>query len=163
MHRNEVTNLYYRIKCGKKEKKPQPNVFPRPSFTFIIPWGNGENWEAIVLIRTVSISSLYAGVNFHTRPSKLHESYGRQSIYKQFLPAQPCPALSSPQLGPGHRCPRPPRGSRRRSPLVFAEAVNPRAALPHAPDLGTANPPFLGLCEGRSRQSPSWGEPLWDG
>lgn len=42
---------------------------------------------------TVSISFIYTGVNCNTQPSTLHENYGRQSIYKQFLPALPCPAL----------------------------------------------------------------------
>lgn len=58
---------------------------------------------------TVSISFIYTGVNFNTWPSVLHENYGRQSIYKQFLPALPCfpfpphpgTATTDPQHGVG--------------------------------------------------------------
>lgn len=58
---------------------------------------------------TVSISFIYTGVNFNTQPSTLHENYGRQSIYKQLLPALPCSpspphpasAITHPQHGAG--------------------------------------------------------------
>lgn len=38
MHRNEVTNFYYRIKCQKKKNRNLNPMSPdAPEFTFIIP------------------------------------------------------------------------------------------------------------------------------
>lgn len=67
---------------------------------------NNKKKEAIILIMTVSISFIYTGVNFNTRPATSHENYGRQSIYKQFLPALPCspfpPHLGTVTMDPQH-------------------------------------------------------------
>lgn len=76
-------------------EKPQPNVCPSLGFTFIIPCQT----KAIALITTVSISSMYIGVNLNT-PSRLHENYGRQSMYKH-LPPLPTSHLTAFGSGQG--------------------------------------------------------------
>lgn len=69
----------------KKNRKLNPTS-PLPMSEFHIYHYNFFFKKAIVLIMTVSTSFIYTGVNFNTQP-KLHENYGRQSIYKQFTPA----------------------------------------------------------------------------
>lgn len=106
MHRNEVTNFYYRIKCQKKKNRnlnPMSSHTPSSHLSFHLLKKQQKRKEAIILIMTVSISFIYTGVNFNTQPSKLHENYGRQSIYKQFLAALPCsPSPAQPGTATTH-------------------------------------------------------------
>lgn len=70
----------------KNRKLTPPSLLPRSEF-HIYRYNLFFFLKAIVLIMTVSTSFIYTGVNFNTQP-KLHENYGRQSIYKPFSPAR---------------------------------------------------------------------------
>lgn len=98
---------------------------------------------------TVSFSFIYTGVNFSTQPPKLHENYGRQSIYKQFLPALPFPHPPS-----WHRCP-----TRQGQDWDLATGLYLPEAAPHVSvsPQGRKSPSDPG--DGGARAAPTWRSP----
>lgn len=91
MHRNEVTNSYYRIKWRKRRIE---NSTPRlcPKFTFTSRGVKKDTNSTPV----ISIELIYTAGNFNTQPPKLHEDDGRRSMYTHRQPSRCRPCWADP-------------------------------------------------------------------